>query len=184
MFQDLERGTSSSPELDSFPNRAPLAHCPGGSSRGFLKGHPATGGGFRDKPLQEYFNERLLALRNYESERANRTTKGLADETQNSVLAPRPCGRRSSCGAGVVVGHGEGSAESCSSANHGNAKAVSQEEPAKGLDFCEGDFRGIVTMHLAAPLEAFVQKKMMLELVAASRAVLTTRESCSCPAPL
>lgn len=83
-----------------------------------------------------------------------------------------------------MTGHGKESEESCSSANLDNAKAISQEEPPKVLHFYKDDLLDILTMHITAPLEAFVQKKMMLELVTASRAVLTTRKDCSCPAPL
>ncbi|XP_052654621.1 uncharacterized protein LOC128146827 [Harpia harpyja] len=162
LFQDLERGKSSSSQLNNFPNRASLVHCLGGSSRGYLKGHPTTSSGFHDKPLQEYFNERLMELRNYESKRSNRKTKVFADKNQNAFLTRRGCRRRSSCSAVVMIGHGKESEESCSSANQDEKKAIErndQEETQNVLDLCKGDILDILTMHIAAPLEAFVQKK-------------------------
>ncbi|XP_049667081.1 uncharacterized protein LOC126043146 isoform X2 [Accipiter gentilis] len=161
-IKDLERGKSSSSQLNNFPNRASLVHCLGSSSRGYLKGHPTTSSGFHDKPLQEYFNERLMELRNYESKRSNRKTKVFADKNQNAFLTHRGCRRRSSCSAVVMIGHGKESEESCSSANQDEKKVIErndQEETQNVLDLCKGDILDILTMHIAAPLEAFVQKK-------------------------
>ncbi|XP_071668298.1 uncharacterized protein [Patagioenas fasciata] len=162
LFQDLERGKSSSSRPNNFPNRASLVHCLGSSSRGHLKGHPATSSGFHDKPLQEYFNERLMELRNYESKRSNRKTKVFADKNQNPFLSRRGSRRRSSCGAVVMVGHGKDGEESCGSTSQDNQRTMEQnhqEETQNVLDLYKGDFLDILTMHIAAPLEAFVQNK-------------------------
>ncbi|KAM9548303.1 uncharacterized protein ACIB01_009019 [Guaruba guarouba] len=162
LFQDLKRGKSSSSQLNNIPNRALLVHCVRSSSRGCLKGHLPTSSGFHDKPLQEYFNERLMELRNYESKRSNRKTKAFADESQNPFLTHRGCRRRSSCSAVVMTGHGKQSEESCGSADQDNRNVIecnNQEESQDALGLCSGDFLGILTMHIAAPLEAFVQKK-------------------------
>ncbi|CAN0186344.1 unnamed protein product [Bubo scandiacus] len=162
LFQDLERGKSFSSQLNTFPNRASLVHCLGGSSRGYLKGHPTTSSGFHDKPLQEYFNERLMELRNYESKRSNRKTKGFPDKNQNAFLTHRGSRRRSSCSAVVMIGRGKESEESCSSANQDNKKVIQrndQEETQNVLDLYKSDFLDILTMHIAGSLEAFVQEK-------------------------
>ncbi|XP_021255170.1 uncharacterized protein LOC110399972 [Numida meleagris] len=162
LFQDLERRKSSSSQLNSFPNTASLAHCLGCSSRGYPKGQPEHCTGFHDKPLQEYFNERLMELRNYESKRSNRKTKGFPDKNQNPFLARRGSRRRSSCGAVVMVGYNKETEESCSSANQENKKAIEhngQKETQNVVDLYKGGFLDILTTHIAAPLEAFVQKK-------------------------
>lgn len=161
LFQDWERGKSSSSQLNGFPNTASLAHCLGGPSRGYMKGQLAHSSGFHDKPLQEYFNERLMELRNYESKRSNRKTKGFPDKNQNPFLTHRGSRRRSSCSAVVMVGYKE-TEESCSSANQENRKGTehsAQKGTQNVLDLYKGDFLDILTMHIAAPLEAFVQKK-------------------------
>ncbi|XP_063195733.1 uncharacterized protein LOC134517784 [Chroicocephalus ridibundus] len=157
LFQDLERGKSSSSQLNHFPGRASLVHCLGSSS----KGHPMTSSGFHDKPLQEYFDERLMELRNYESKRSNRKTKVFADKNQNPFLARRGSRRRSSCSAVAMVGHGQEGEESCSAANHDDKKGLERshrEETQSVPDLYKGDFLGLLTMYIAAPLEAFVQK--------------------------
>lgn len=61
-----------------------------------------------------------------------------------------------------MIGHGKESEESCSSANQDEKKVIErndQEETQNVLDLCKGDILDILTMHIAAPLEAFVQKK-------------------------
>ncbi|OXB82596.1 UNVERIFIED_CONTAM: hypothetical protein H355_005851 [Colinus virginianus] len=162
LSQDLERAKSPSSQLSSSPNTASFAHCLGGSSGGCLKGRPAPCTAFHDKPLQEYFNERLMELRNYESKRSNRKAKGFPDKNQNPSLTRRGSRRRSSCGAVVMVGYSKETEESCSSANQENRKTMEcsgQKETRRVLDLYKGDFLDILTMHIAAPLEAFVQKK-------------------------
>ncbi|XP_048167482.1 uncharacterized protein LOC125329459 [Corvus hawaiiensis] len=160
IFQDLERGKSSSPQLNNLPRRASLVHCLGSSSGGCLKGHQTTSPGFQDKPLQEYFNERLMELGNYESKRSKRKTK--ADKNQPLLLAQRGFQRRSSCSALLVLGHGTEGEESCSSANQhskGVMECQDQKETQNVLKLNMGDFLDLLTMHITAPLEAFVQKK-------------------------
>lgn len=127
-----------------------------------MKGNPATSSGFRDKPLQEYFNERLMELRNYESKRSNRKTKVFADKNQNPFLTRRGSRRRSSCSAVVMIGRSKETEESCSPANQDNKKVMEHSDPKETqnvLDLYKGDFLDILTMHIAAPLEALVQKK-------------------------
>ncbi|GAB0191973.1 hypothetical protein GRJ2_001662600 [Grus japonensis] len=161
-IKDLKREKSSSSQPNHFPSRASLVHCLGGSSRGYSKGHPTTSSDFHDKPLQEYFNERLMELRNYESKRSNRKTKGFADKNQNPFLTRRGSRHRSSCGAVVMMGHGKESEESRSSASQDNKKVIErndEKETQNVLDLYKGDFLDILTMHITAPLEAFVQKK-------------------------
>ncbi|KAM4774323.1 uncharacterized protein ACIQIH_010003 [Cyanocitta cristata] len=160
IFQDLERGKSSSPQLTNFPRRASLVHCLGSSSGGCLKGHQTTSPGFQDKPLQEYFNERLMELGNYKSKRSKRKTK--ADQNQPPFLAQRGFQRRSSCSALLVLGPGKEDEESCSSANQhskGVIECQDQKETQNVLKLNTGDFLDLLTMHITAPLEAFVQKK-------------------------
>ncbi|XP_061315558.1 uncharacterized protein LOC133272413 [Pezoporus flaviventris] len=162
LFQDLKRGKSSSSQLHNIPNRALLVHCVGSSSRGGLKGHLPTSSGFHDKPLQEYFNERLMELRNYESKRSSRKAKAFAGENQSPFLTHRGCRRRSSCSGVVMPGHGKQREESCSSADQGNQTVIEgkdQEESQDALDIYKGDFLDALTMHITAPLEAFVQKQ-------------------------
>ncbi|KAM6265630.1 regulator of G-protein signaling 10 isoform 1-T1 [Porphyrio hochstetteri] len=156
LFQDLEREKSSSSQLD----RALSVRGLGGSPRRYLKGHPTTSSTFHDKPLQEYFNERLMELRNYESKRSNRKTKGFADKNQKAFLTRRGSRRRSS--AGVVTGLSKETQTSCSSANQDNKNAIeynNEEETQNVLGPYKADFLDILTMHIFAPLEAFVQKK-------------------------
>lgn len=60
-----------------------------------------------------------------------------------------------------MIGHGKESEESCSSANQDNKKVIEsndQEETQNVLDLYKGGFLDI--MHITAPLEAFVQKKL------------------------
>lgn len=102
-----------------------------------------------------------MELRNYESKISNRKTKGFPDKNQNPFLTHRGSRRRSSCSAVVMVGYKE-TEESCSSSNQENRKATEhsgQKKTQNVLDFYKGDFLDILTMHVAAPLEAFVQKK-------------------------
>ncbi|XP_061220239.1 uncharacterized protein LOC133218127 [Neopsephotus bourkii] len=162
LFQGLKRGKSSSSQLHNIPNRALLVHCMGSSSRGGLKGHLATSSGFHDKPLQEYFNERLMELRNYESKRLSRKAKVFSGEDQNPFLTHGGCRSRSSCSAVVMTGHGKQSDESCSSADQDSQTVIEcngQEESLDALDLYRGDFLDNLTMHITAPLEAFVQKQ-------------------------
>ncbi|XP_069719902.1 uncharacterized protein [Phaenicophaeus curvirostris] len=161
LFQDLERGRSSSSQRNNFPNRTSLVHCLG-NSRGYLKGHPTPSSGFRDKSLQEYFNERLMELRNYESKRSSRKTKVFSDKNQSSFLSLRGSRRRSSCSAVVATVHDKESEEPCGSANDNNRKTMkhnSQEATQTVLGLYKGACLDILTTHIAAPLEAFVQKK-------------------------
>lgn len=102
-----------------------------------------------------------MELRNYESKRSNRKTKVFADKNQNPFLTRRGSQHRSSCSAVVMIGHGKESEESCSSANQDNKKVIEsndQEETQNVLDLYKGGFLDI--MHITAPLEAFVQKKL------------------------
>jgi len=61
-----------------------------------------------------------------------------------------------------MTGHAKESEESCSSANHDNKKVIersNQEETQNVLGLYKGDFLDILTMHITAPLETFVQRK-------------------------
>lgn len=61
-----------------------------------------------------------------------------------------------------MIGHGKESEESCSSANQDNKVVIEcndQEKTQSVLDLYKCDLLDILTMHIAAPLEAFVQKK-------------------------
>lgn len=127
-----------------------------------MKGHPTTSSGFHDKPLQEYFNERLMELRDYESKRSNRKTKVFAEKNQNPFASRRGSRRRSSCGAVVMVGHGQDGEEPRGSAAQDarrTAERGRQEGPQDVPDLYKGDFLDVLTMHIAAPLEAFVRRK-------------------------
>ncbi|XP_063262546.1 uncharacterized protein LOC134555120 [Prinia subflava] len=155
IFQDLERGKNSSPRLSTFPRRGSLSHCLGSCC---LKGHQPSSPGFQDKPLQEYFNERLLELGSYGSKRCSRRSKGFAEKTQ----AARGSRRRSSCSALLLLGHATEGEQPCSSANqhcNGGTECKGQKEIHNVLKILTGDFLDPLTLQIAAPLEAFVQKK-------------------------
>lgn len=125
-----------------------------------MKGHQPTSPGFQDKPLQEYFNERLMELGNYESKRSKRKTK--ADKNQTPFPARRGFRRRSSCSAVLVMAHGKEGEEPCSSAEQhskGVIKCQDRKQTRNVLKINTGDLLDLLTMHITAPLEAFVQKK-------------------------
>ncbi|XP_032550917.1 uncharacterized protein LOC116790243 [Chiroxiphia lanceolata] len=155
LFQDLERGKNSSSQMNDFSRRPSLAHCLGSSQRGSLEGPLATSTAFHDKPLQEYFNERLLELGSYGSKRSNRKTKALGDQSPQ-----RGSRRRSSCSAVLVTGQDrEGS---CVPANQGSQKGIQwngQDKIQNVLKLYKTDCLDVLTMHITAPLETFVQKK-------------------------
>ncbi|KAJ7421314.1 hypothetical protein WISP_43350 [Willisornis vidua] len=160
LFQDLERGKNSSFQRNHFPRRSSLAHCLGSSSSGSLEGHPTASSGFHDKPLQEYFNERLLELGSYESKRSNRKAKAFADQNQKPTLTRRGSRRRSSCSAVGVMGHEKDREEPCVPADPHSKKVINDQEVTQNvLKLYKSDFLDILTMHITAPLEAFVQKK-------------------------
>lgn len=127
-----------------------------------MKGHQPTSPGFQDKPLQEYFNERLMELGNYESKRCSRKTKGFAEKPPSPCPALRGCRRRSSCSAVLLLGHGKEGEQPCSLANqHCNrgTECKAQKEIQNVLKLYTGDFVDLQTLNVTAPLEAFVQKK-------------------------
>ncbi|KAL2302751.1 hypothetical protein Nmel_010199 [Mimus melanotis] len=158
IFQDLERGKNSSPHLSNFPRRGSLSHCLGHSSGG-LKGHQTCSPGFQDKPLQEYFNERLKELGSYQ--RSSRRTKGFAEKSQNTFLALRGSWHRSSCSSVLLVAHGKEGEQPCSPAHQHSKRGIqcqAQKDIQNILKLYTGDL-DLLTMHITAPLEAFVQKK-------------------------
>lgn len=61
-----------------------------------------------------------------------------------------------------MIGRSKETEESCSPANQDNKKVMEHSDPKetqKVLDLYKSDFLDILTMHIAAPLEALVQKK-------------------------
>ncbi|KAJ7397371.1 hypothetical protein BTVI_136105 [Pitangus sulphuratus] len=150
LFQDLGRGKDSSSQLKDLSRRPLFIHCSGSSRGGSLEGPLTTSTGFQDKPLQEYFNERLMELGNYGSKRSNRRTGAFAGQTQ----------RRSSCSAAVGPGHGQ--AGPCVPAHRDSPKGSEcycQDTIQNVLKLYKSDCLDILTMHITAPLEAFVQRK-------------------------
>ncbi|XP_037996807.1 uncharacterized protein LOC119702588 [Motacilla alba alba] len=157
IFQDLERGKSSSPQPRNCPRRGSFAHCLGSPSGGC---HQPSSPAFQDKPLQEYFNERLMELGSYESKRSSGRAEGLAGQSRGPAVALGGSRRRGSCGAVLLLGQ-EGE-QPCSSANQHSKRGVesqAQKEIQNALKFYTGDFLELLTMPISAPLEAFVQEK-------------------------
>lgn len=127
-----------------------------------MKGRQPISPAFQDKPLQEYFNERLMELGSYESKRCSRKTKGFAEKTPSPFPAPRGSRRRSSCGAVLLMGHGKEGEQPCSSPNQHCSRGTeckAQKEIQNVLKLYTGDFVDLLALHITAPLEAFVQKK-------------------------
>ncbi|CAM2117750.1 unnamed protein product [Caretta caretta] len=94
----------------------------------FIKGHRKTNSGFYDKTLQEYFNERLMELRNYETKRSNRLSKGYPDENEQPSITNRGLRRRSSCSAVMLTSHMKETEESCNVANQANEPVIECED--------------------------------------------------------
>ncbi|RLW02278.1 hypothetical protein DV515_00007417 [Chloebia gouldiae] len=158
MFQNLERGKNSSAHLRKFPRRGSLAHCLGSCSGGCLKGHQPSSPAFQDKPLQEYFSERLVELGSCGSKRSSRRAKGFVEMNQS----PSPALRGSRHGCGAELGMGKEGEEPCSSAKQHSKRGMeckAQKETQHVLKLHTGDFLDLLTMPIAAPLEALVQKK-------------------------
>ncbi|XP_050190413.1 uncharacterized protein LOC126650005 isoform X2 [Myiozetetes cayanensis] len=148
--KDLGRGKDSSSQPKDFSRRPLLVHCSGSCRRGSLEGPLTTSTGFQDKPLQEYFNERLMELGNYGSKWSKRRTGVFAEQTQ----------RRSSCSAAVGPGHGQD--EPCVPAHQDSPKGSEcycQDKIQNVLKLYKSDCLDVLTMHITAPLEAFVQRK-------------------------
>ncbi|KAM7047613.1 regulator of G-protein signaling 10 isoform 1-T1 [Acridotheres tristis] len=159
IFQDLERGKNSSPQLSNFPRRGSLPLCLGHSSGGCLKGHQTCSPGFQDKPVQEYFNERLKELGSHD--RSSRRTKGFAEKSQSPFLALRGPWHRSSCSSVLLVAHGKEGEQPCSPAQQHSKRRIqcqAQKDIQNVLKLYTGDL-DLLTMHITAPLEVFVQKK-------------------------
>ncbi|XP_056351208.1 regulator of G-protein signaling 10 isoform X2 [Oenanthe melanoleuca] len=150
IFQDLERGKNCSPRVNNFPRRGSLPHCLGRSG-GCSKGHQSCSPGFRDKPLQEYFRERLQELGS--SQRCSR------EEPEPAPGCPRVPQEQLLV---LLVGHCPEGQQPCSPA-HQLSNRGTQCQPQKdiqnALRLCTGDSLDLLTMHIAAPLEVFVQKK-------------------------
>ncbi|CAN8215882.1 unnamed protein product [Coccothraustes coccothraustes] len=184
IFQDLERVKNSSPQLSNFPRRGSLPHCLGSSSGGCLRGHQPTSPGFQDKPLQEYFHERLMELGSYGSKRCSRKARGCAEKDQSPLLALRGCAEKDQspllalrgcaekdqspllalrgCRRGAARVLGQEGEQPCSSAQqHSNRgmECKAQQEIQNVLKVYSGDFLELLTVPIASPLEAFVQEK-------------------------
>ncbi|TFK09844.1 interferon-induced, double-stranded RNA-activated protein kinase [Platysternon megacephalum] len=169
-FQDLGRKRNSPVlRVENPTNIKPLGqnsfqvHSMGNSSGNyFIKGHRKTSSSSYDKTLQEYFNERLMELRNYETKRSNRLAKGYPDENEQPNIINRGLRRRSSCSAVILTSHMKEIEESCNLANQANESVIEcedQGETQNVLDFYTSDYLDILTMHINAPLEMFVRRK-------------------------
>ncbi|KAF4791186.1 hypothetical protein TURU_132742 [Turdus rufiventris] len=159
VFQDLERGKNSSAQLSNFPRRGSLPPCLEHSSGGCWRGHQTCSPGFQDKPLQDYFNERLKELGS--CQRSSRRAKGFAEKSQSPFLALRGSQRRGSCSSVLLVGHGKEGQQPCSPAHQHSKRGIqcqAQKDIQNILKLYNGDL-DLLTMHITAPLEVFVQKK-------------------------
>ncbi|OWK55961.1 hypothetical protein RLOC_00014177 [Lonchura striata] len=144
--KDLARGKNSSAQLSKFPRRGSFAHRLGSSSGGCLKGQTKEKA-FQDKPLQEYFEERLVELGSCESKRSSRRAKGLAEKNQSPSPVP---------GVGM---EGEQPCSPAKQPSRAGMEGKAQKETQNVLKLYTGDFLDLLTAPIAAPLEAFVQKE-------------------------
>nr|XP_006111456.1 uncharacterized protein LOC102462141 [Pelodiscus sinensis] len=156
-------GAENPTNIKSLGQNSIQVHSLGNSPGNYvLKSHRKTNSGFYDKSLQEYFNERLMELRNYETKKSNRQAKGYPDENKQPNSTTRGLRRRSSCNAVILTNHMKEIEESCSLAHQPNEPALEcddQRETQSVLDFCKSDYLDILTMNINAPLEMFVRRK-------------------------
>lgn len=101
-----------------------------------------------------------MELGSYESKRGSRKSRGFAERSQSPALAPRLCRRRSGCGAVQVLGQeGEQPCSSAQQHSHRGMDSKAQQEIQNILKVYSGDLLELLTVPIAAPLEALVQEK-------------------------
>ncbi|KAF7254246.1 Ferrochelatase [Varanus komodoensis] len=171
-FQDIKRNYSKGSSLvlqdlgrirDKSPARARAVgqtRNPGHSMDAFAKGHCKSKSNFCDKTLQEYFNERLMELRNYETKKSNGRMKGYANENQKRNFTSRALRRRSSCSAIIQSNHMKLTEESHDSADQSATGCAEDQGVAPNIqDCCRRTYLECLAMSINAPLAMLVQRK-------------------------
>lgn len=154
VLQDLGRTGLEHPRNTSSVNQ----HRNLGSSADHLtKGHCQNKSSFCDKPLQEYFNDRLSKLRNYETKTSNGKTKGYPNENQNPSFTNRALRRRSSCSAVLQATHLKLAEESYESPDR--AKESDRDDCQNAQDCCKRDYLECLMLSVNGPLQMLVQRK-------------------------
>ncbi|KAJ7325265.1 hypothetical protein JRQ81_018285 [Phrynocephalus forsythii] len=119
-----------------------------------------TKSSFCDKPLQEYYNEKLMELRNYDTNKAKGKTKDYVDENQSPNPFRQGLRRRSSCSALIQANRlklTEGPSD---------AADPVQESMTMGIDYrgtdhnsCKKTYLESLAMSINAPLQMLVHLK-------------------------
>ncbi|XP_077203974.1 uncharacterized protein LOC143842646 [Paroedura picta] len=157
-FQDIKDPGRTRPEhlpdtSSVVPNRSP-----GCFEDDFTEGYK-THNHFCDKSLQDYFNERLSELRNYEPKTSNAKMKSPPNENQTPSYSSGRARHQSNCSEVVNADHIKLPDESCDPANQASESmaACSDQGNVQNVEDC--CYLEHLTMNIKAPLETFLQEK-------------------------
>nr|XP_020642182.1 uncharacterized protein LOC110075347 isoform X1 [Pogona vitticeps] len=132
----------------------------GHSTDHFTNRQCKTKSSFCDKTLQEYYNEKLMELRNYETNKANGKTKGYVDENQSPNSFSQGLRRRSSCSALIQASHlklTEDTSDAADQVNEG--MTMSSDHQGTDQNCCERTYLESLAMSINTPLQMLVQLK-------------------------
>ncbi|KAJ7325264.1 hypothetical protein JRQ81_018284 [Phrynocephalus forsythii] len=153
-LQDLGRKRSENPRLvDQNRNL-------GCSANHFTIRQCKTKSSFCDKPLQEYYNEKLMELRNYETNKAKGKTKDYVDENQSPKPFKQGLRRRSSCSA-LIQANCLNLTEDPSDAADPVQESMTMGTDYRGTDHnsCKKTYLESLAMSINAPLQMLVHLK-------------------------
>lgn len=161
VLQGLGRtGLEHPPNTKSLSQNRNLGY----SADHFIKGHSKNKSSFCDKPLQEYFNDRLSELRNYETKASTGMVKGYPNENQNPSFSNRTLRRRSSCSAVIQATHlklakefYDSPEESYDSPDQANDSDHADSQDAQ--DSSKQDYLECLILSINGPLQMLVRRK-------------------------
>ncbi|XP_077786410.1 uncharacterized protein LOC114597433 [Podarcis muralis] len=135
----------------------------GNSAVHFAKGHSKTKSSVCDQSLQDYFSERLLKLRNYETKTSNGKVKVYLNENQNPSYTSKGLRRRSTCSAMIQANHmklTEKSRESVDPVNEYIAICSNDHSDTQNIEDCSQrrSYLESLTLSINGPLEMLVRR--------------------------
>ncbi|KAH0623702.1 hypothetical protein JD844_006764, partial [Phrynosoma platyrhinos] len=126
----------------------------------FTKGHCKTKSNFSAETLQDYYNDKLMELRNYGTKKSNGKAKGYPDENQKPSFTSQGLRWRNSCGAMIQANLMKLTEDPYVSADQITKSMTSgTKDQGTNQEGCKRNYLESLTMSINGPLEMLVRRK-------------------------